>query len=90
MRPDAPGFGDDPDPGWFYGAPGEKPIAIPAPGANQRDYYVAVLEAIRGRGPNPVTPEEAVAVMAVLETCYASARQGIALPVSGLRPCYPE
>jgi predicted dehydrogenase len=85
MRPDAPGFGDDPDPGWFYEAPGTQPVAIPAPGANQRDYYVAVLEAIRGRGANPVPPQEAVAVMAVLETCYASARQGAVLPVIGLR-----
>jgi predicted dehydrogenase len=81
MRPDAPGFGDDPDPGWFYEAPGVKPIAIPAPAANQRDYYVAVLDAIRGVGVNPVPPEDAVAVMAVLETCFLSAREGVALPV---------
>jgi predicted dehydrogenase len=86
MRPDAPGFGDDPDPGWFYEAPGAKPIPIPAPAANQRDYYVAVLAAIRGVGANPVTPEEAVAVMAVLETCYHSAREGVALPVLQHRP----
>jgi predicted dehydrogenase len=83
MRPDAPGFGDDPDPGWFYEAPGAKP----APGANQRDYYVAMLEAIRGFGVNPVPPEDAVAVMVALETCFTPARQGVALPVQ--RPCSP-
>ncbi len=83
MRPDAPGFGEDPDPGWFYEGPGVKPRPLPAPGANQREYYVAVLEAIRGRGPNPVPPSDAVAVMAVLETCFESARRGMALPVSG-------
>jgi predicted dehydrogenase len=88
MRPDAPGFGDDPDPGWFYEAPGAKPTPIPAPAANQRDYYVAVLEAIRGFGVNPVPPEDAVAVMAVLETCFTSARQGVALPVQ--RPRSPS
>ncbi len=84
VRPDAPGFGDDPDPGWFFGGPGVKPQPIPAPGANQREYYVAILEAIRGRAPNPVPPSDAVAVMAVLETCFESARRAVALPVRGL------
>lgn len=83
MRPDAPGFGEDPDPGLFYAGPGVKPQPVPAPGANQRDYYVAIVEAIRGRAPNPVPPSEAVAVMAVLEACFESARRGVALPVSG-------
>lgn len=81
MRPDSAGFGDDPDPGWLYEAPGVAPQAIPAPGANQRDYYVSVLDAIHGRAPNPVPPRDAVAVMAVLETCFESARRGMALPV---------
>ncbi len=81
MRPDAAGFGDDPNPGLLYEALGAEPRPIPAPGANQRDYYVAIHEALRGRGPNPVTPAEAVAVMAVLETTFESARQGTMLPV---------
>ncbi len=85
VRPDAPEFGQDLDPGWFYEGPDATPRAIPAPGANQRGYYVDVLEAIRGRGPNPVPPGEAVAVMAVLEACFDSARQGRALPVPGFR-----
>ena len=83
MRPDAPGFGEDPDPGWFYGAQGHEPQTLPAPGANQREYYVALLEAIQGRAPNPVPPGDAVAVMAVLETCFESARLGAVLPVRG-------
>ena len=90
MRPEAAGFGDDPDPGWFYSGPGVAPQAMPAPGANQRDFYVAIREAIgeagSGRGPNPVPPREAVAVMAVLDTCFASAREGRALPVRGFPP----
>lgn len=84
MRPDAPGFGDDPDPGWLYEGPGVAPRPIPAPGANQRDFYVAVLRALRGEGPNPVPASEAVAVMAVLDTCFESARLGRALPVCPL------
>ena len=42
------------------------------------------LEAIHGRAPNPVPPGDAVAMMAVLETCFASARLGLALPVRAL------
>ena len=89
MRPDAPGFGDDPDPGWFYGEPGLEPQSSPAPGANQREYYVAILDAIRGRAPNPVPPNDAVAVMAVLETCFESARLGTVLPVRSFKNFSP-
>ena len=82
MRPDALGFGDDPDPGWFYEEPGMEPRPMPARGANQRDYYIAIREAICGRGPNPVPASDAVAVMAVLEMCFESSRRGVALPTT--------
>ena len=85
MLPTAPGFGEDLDPGWFFEGGCAEPQPIPAPGANQREYYVAILEAIRGRGPNPVSPQDAVAVMAVLETCFESARRGVSLPIKGFR-----
>lgn len=81
MRPDAPGFGDDPVPGLLFRSPGAAPEPTPAPGANQRDFYVAIGEALRGRGPNPVPAREAVAVMAVLETTFESARRGLTLPL---------
>ncbi len=81
VRPDAPGFGDDPSPGLLYLTPGTPPTETPAPGANQLDFYVAIHEALRGRGPNPVTAQEAVAVMAVLETTFESARLGLTLPL---------
>ena len=81
MRPDAPGFGDDPIPGLLYRSPGTPPEPTPAPDANQRDFYVAIHEALRGRGPNPVPTREAVAVMAVLETSFESARRGLTLPL---------
>ena len=79
MRPDAPGFGDDPVPGLLFQSPNTPPELIPAPGANQRDFYVAIREALRGRGPNPVTAREAVAVMAVLETTFESAHRRLTL-----------
>lgn len=43
------------------------------------DYYAAVRDALRGDGPNPVPPHEAVAVMALLELGRRSAHEGRAL-----------
>lgn len=83
IRPDAPEFGDDPNPGLLFDGSSAEPKPIPAPGANQRDFYVAVYEALRGRAENPVKPSEAVAVMAVLETTFESAKRGLTLPVIG-------
>ncbi|AMM22964.1 oxidoreductase [Variovorax sp. PAMC 28711] len=42
-------------------------------------YYAAVRDAIHGVGPNPVTPEEAVALMELLDLGARSAREGRAL-----------
>ena len=39
-------------------------------------YYAAMRDAILGRGPNPVTAEEAITVMALIETAMASADAG--------------
>jgi predicted dehydrogenase len=86
VHPDAPDFGTDPNPGYLYEGPDAAAKAIRAPGANQRDYYVAIHEALRGRGQNPVSAREAVAVMAVLDTSFESARRGLTLPVIGNVP----
>jgi predicted dehydrogenase len=81
VRPGSPGFGEDPDPGiLFEGATG-KQTKIPAPATNQADYYVGIREALWGRRPNPVPPEEACAVMAVLDTSFQSGATGRVLPL---------
>lgn len=81
IQPGAKGFGDDPDPGiLFDGSTGER-TEIPAPPADQIGYYIGIRDAIHGKAPVPVSPESAIAVMAVLETTYASAQQGKVLPL---------
>ncbi|HEU0306572.1 MAG TPA: oxidoreductase [Lysobacter sp.] len=55
---------------------GGEPRRIPVPRGDQSRYYAAVCEALQGRGANPVTPTQAVAVMAVLEAAVVSAREG--------------
>lgn len=81
MRPDATGFGDDPDSGIFHEGATGKQTRIAAPAANQLEYYIGVRDALWGRRSNPVPPEEASAVMSVLETSFESGAKGQVLPV---------
>lgn len=81
VLPGTKGFGDDSDPGvLFNGATGER-TEIPVPAADQIGYYIGIRDAILGKGSVPVSPESAIAVMAVLETTYASAAEGKVLPL---------
>jgi predicted dehydrogenase len=81
VLPGTKGFGDDPDPGiLFDGATGLR-TEIPAPPADQIGYYIGMRDAILGRGPVPVSPESAIAVMALLEASFASGKQGKVLPL---------
>jgi predicted dehydrogenase len=86
IPPDAEGFGDDPDPGILYEGVTAEQTKIPAPPANQSAYYASIRDAILGLTPNPVPPESALAVMAILEASFNSAAQGKILPI----PLTPE
>ena len=50
-----------------------EPVAM-VPGAHMA-YFAGVAQAIRGQGPNPVPPEEALAVMALIELGLRSAAE---------------
>ena len=52
---------------------------VPNRRGNYVDYYAAMRDAIRGAGPNPVPPEQAVALMELLDLGARSAREGRAL-----------
>lgn len=54
----------------------------PAERGDQTRYYAGVRDAILGRGPNPVAPIEALAVMAVIEAAAQSAREGKVVALS--------
>jgi predicted dehydrogenase len=81
MLPDSVGFGYDPDPGVLYEGATRKQTKIPAPAANQAAYYIGIREALWGRQPNPVPPEQASAVMSILESSFQSGARGQVLPV---------
>jgi scyllo-inositol 2-dehydrogenase (NADP+) len=59
-------------------ADGDRLSAAPLPLLPGRygDYYAAVRDALLGPGSNPVTPEDACLVMALLELGQASQRAG--------------
>jgi predicted dehydrogenase len=81
VGPGSPGFGEDPEPGIFYEGATGKQTEIPAPAANQADYYVGIRDALWGRQPNPVPPEQASAVMSILDTSFQSGASGRVLPL---------
>jgi predicted dehydrogenase len=83
-RPGDPGWGEDPDTLLYYDGSGGEPRALPTPPGDQRRFYAAVRDALRGGGANPVPPIEAVAVMAVIEAAVESAATGhtVTLPLT--------
>jgi predicted dehydrogenase len=81
MLPGSDGFGFDPDPGILYEGGTGKQTKILAPAVNQAEYYVGIREALWGRQPNPVPPEQASAVMSILESSFKSGATGQVLPV---------
>ncbi len=86
MLPGAPGFGHDSTPCIFYdGASGEQ-TEVPSPVGDQRGYYAGIRDAILSGDPAPIPARDAVAVMAILETTFASGASGQVLPI----PLTPE
>lgn len=81
MGPGDAGWGVDDDPLLHYDGDAASPRTIAATPGDQRAYYAAIRDALDGRGANPVTPLQAVAVMAVLETAIEAARSGHVLPL---------
>lgn len=81
-RPGGEDWGVDPLPGDLKVVAVENWVrdsSVPNRRGSYVDYYAAVRDAILGHGPNPVPPEEAVALMALLDLGTRSAREGRAL-----------
>ena len=68
------GWGVDPHPATLVdGGTGARTPA-PGPAGNYPAFYAGIASALRGTGPNPVPPEQALAVMEVIEAGVVSAR----------------
>jgi predicted dehydrogenase len=81
VLPGDEGWGKDPQPAFLYSGSGEAPTEFPLPKGDQRQYYFAIRDALLHGAPNPVTPAQAVAVMAILETAIQSSENGRVLPL---------
>jgi len=81
LRPGDAGWGEDPDELLLYDGNGNVERIAP-PRGDQSRYYAAIRDAVRGQGANPVTPQQAIGVMAVIEAAIASASSGRAIPLA--------
>jgi predicted dehydrogenase len=76
VLPGSPDWGLDPDDAMLYdGATGDT-RALKAARGDQRGYYVALREALHGRAPNPVRPQEGATVMAIIEAAIRADGEG--------------
>jgi scyllo-inositol 2-dehydrogenase (NADP+) len=86
-RPGGAGWGGDPQDGtlttWSNGT--GKCHPFPTVPGNYLAYYEAIRDAIGNGAGNPVPPDEALAVMAVLELAVESAAAGRELPCAALK-----
>ncbi|CAI9119302.1 oxidoreductase [Brytella acorum] len=78
--PGSPGFGDDDDAMMFHKSDGETET-LPTPPGDQMAFYRALAAALRGEKPNPVSTNQALGVMAVIETAIEASKQGRTLPL---------
>lgn len=81
MHPGATGWGEDHDAMIFYAGDGTV-SRLPTPAGDQRNYYALLRDALTDEGPNPVSPLQAVTVMAVLEAAVESSSRGYSVSLS--------
>jgi predicted dehydrogenase len=84
-KPGSDGWGRDSDPLLLVTGPTETALEIVAPAGNYLAYYSSLRDAILGKREPPVTPAQAVTVMAVLEAGIQSSSEGCVV-----RPLYNE
>jgi predicted dehydrogenase len=81
MVPGAPGWGQDADPLRYFDGTND-PVHARVPAGDQRRFNAGLRDAIRGTAANPVPPVQALAVMAVIEAAFDSAREGRTVPLA--------
>ena len=82
LRPGQPGFGGGNAPGTLRALEGEREVerTVPTRDGAYVDFYRAVSKAATSGAPFPVSPQDAVDVMTIIELANQSAREGKRLP----------
>jgi predicted dehydrogenase len=75
-RPGEPGWGADPDDALLFDGVTGEVQTVPALPGDQREYYRALGQALRGPGPNPVPPAQGATVMAIIEAAGRAEAEG--------------
>src|SRR5207253_654061 len=76
VMPGSPDWGFDPDDALLYDGVTGDTRPVTAARGDQRGYYVALRQALLGRAPNPVPPEQGATVMAIIEAGFRSEKEG--------------
>ena len=76
VLPGSPDWGLDPDDAVLYDGASGDTRALKAARGDQRGYYFALREALHGRAPNPVLPEQGATVMAIIEAALRAEQEG--------------
>ena len=76
VLPGSPDWGLDPDDAVLYDGATGAARALKAARGDQRGYYVALREALLGRAPNPVPPQQGATVMAIIEAALRAEKEG--------------
>jgi hypothetical protein len=76
VLPGSRDWGLDPDDAVLYEGATGNTRALKAARDDQRGYYVALREALHGRAPNPVPPEQGATVMAIIEAALCAEKDG--------------
>jgi predicted dehydrogenase len=80
-RPGDRGWGEERPEQWGTLSDGEMARRVPTERGAYESFYARVAAAVRGEGPLPVDPEDAVATATVIEAALLSARERSAVPI---------
>jgi predicted dehydrogenase len=81
VRPGESGWGQEPPEGWGVLGAGNDLRPVETERGDYARFYAAVAAALRDGSPPPVEPDEAIAVLEVIEAAFQSARSGQVVPL---------
>jgi predicted dehydrogenase len=74
-------WGAEPQERWGRLRRGDEGVVVPTERGRWDSFYPAFAAAVRGQGPVPVDPRDAVATARVLDAARRSATEGVAVPL---------
>jgi predicted dehydrogenase len=79
-RPNEPGFGEDPESSWGLVGAGTDLRPVKTEKGDYQRFYALSVPWLRGEGPPPVAPADAIAVLDIIEAAQRSAAEAKVVP----------